>query len=56
LRVPDQMLAAGDPIAVELSARYQNVAMPNLSLSEGEINVLLSFIEAQSLARAPASP
>ena len=56
VRVPDQMLAAGDPIALELSARYKNVAMPNLSLSEGEINVLLSFIEAQSLARAPASP
>ena len=56
LRAPDQMLAAGDPIAVELFARYKNVAMPNLSLSEGEINVLLSFIEAQSLARAPASP
>jgi len=56
LRAPDRMLAARDPIAVELFARYKNVAMPNLSLSEGEINVLLSFIEAQSLARAPASP
>jgi protein SCO1 len=50
LRVPDQMLADKDPIAVELFAKYKNVAMPNLRLSEGEINVLLSFLEAKGQA------
>jgi len=45
LRHPDQMLAEKDPIAVALSAKYKNVPMPNLRLSEGEIAVLLSYLE-----------
>ncbi len=47
LRAPDQMLAEKDPIATALSAKYKNVTMPNLRLSDGEIAVLLSFLEAQ---------
>ena len=47
LRAPDQMLAEKDPIVVALSAKYKNVTMPNLRLSDGEIAVLLSFLEAQ---------
>jgi protein SCO1/2 len=48
LRAPDQMLAAQDPIAVALSARYKNVPMPNLRLSDGEIAAVLSFLDAQA--------
>jgi protein SCO1 len=48
LRAPDQMLADKDPIAVALHAKYKDVAMPNLRLSEGEIAVLLAYIEGQS--------
>ena len=51
LRAPDRMLAEKDPIAVTLSAKYKNVPMPNLRLSEGEIATLLSFFEARSGAR-----
>jgi len=39
------VLAERDPIAVALSARYKNVPMPNLRLSEGEIAAVLAFVE-----------
>ena len=48
LRAPDQMLAEQDPIAVALSAKYKNVPMPNLRLSDGEIAIVLSYLEAQN--------
>ena len=51
LRAPDQMLAEKDPIAVGPSAKYKNVPMPNLRLSEGEIAVVLSYLETQSGGR-----
>jgi len=51
LRAPDQMLADKDPIAVDLLARYKNVSMPNLHLSDGEIATVLTYLEAQ---RVPA--
>src|SRR5438309_7514976 len=47
LRAPDQMLAEKDPIATALSVQFKNIAMPNLRLSDGEIAILLSFLEAQ---------
>jgi len=50
LRAPDQMLAAQDPIAVALSAQYKNVPMPNLRLSNDEIDIVLSYLEAQGRA------
>jgi protein SCO1 len=56
LRAPDQMLAEKDPIATALSARYKNVPMPNLRLSEGEIGVLLGFLREQSGAAQSAPP
>ena len=50
LRTPEQMLAAQDPIAVALSAQYKNVPMPNLRLSNDEIDIVLSYLEAQGRA------
>ncbi len=47
---PDRMLAEGDPVAVELFAKYKSVRMPNLRLSQEEVAVLLSYIEKQSRA------
>ena len=48
LRAPDQMLAEHDPIATALLARYRDVPMPNLRLSDGEIGVLLTFLQGQT--------
>jgi protein SCO1/2 len=50
LRAPDQMLAEQDPIAVELFAKYKNVPMPNLRMSESEVALVLSYLESQGRA------
>jgi len=50
LRHPDQVQAERDPIAVDLAARYNNVPMPNLRLSEGEIAAVLAFLGQESAA------
>ncbi len=42
---PDKMLAEGDPIASEMLAEFNNVAMPNLGLSEAEVVALIAFFE-----------
>ena len=45
---PDQMLAEKDPIAMELYAKYKNVAMPNLRLNELEVTSLIDFMDSES--------
>jgi protein SCO1/2 len=50
LKAPDQILAEKDPIAVALFAKYKNVPMPNLRLSESEIALVLSYLESQGRA------
>jgi mono/diheme cytochrome c family protein len=54
---PDQVVAAGDPIAQRLLATYKQVLMPNLDLGAADADVLIEYIDAQSRAvRAAASP
>jgi protein SCO1/2 len=48
---PDQVLAAGDPVATELFARHKQVQMPNLRLGEVDVAALLKYLEAQTAAR-----
>jgi protein SCO1/2 len=45
IAAPDRMLAAGDPIATALFAKYKNVPMPNLGLDKEEVATVLSFLE-----------
>jgi protein SCO1 len=47
---PDRVLAAGDPIARKLFARYKSVRMPNLGLSTEEVDAILPYMEQQSRA------
>jgi len=56
LRAPDRLLQDGDPIAVALFARYNSVRMPNLHLSDGEIDVLLAYLERHGPRDPAASP
>lgn len=51
---PDLVLAAKDPIATDLFAKYKQVRMPNLNLGETDAAALLAFLEAQSASRAAA--
>ncbi len=41
---PDQVLASGDPIATELLKKYNNVPMPNLSLTPDQVDSLLAYL------------
>lgn len=48
LAEPDKMLAEKDPIAVELYAKHDKVAMPNFSLNEKDVTALIDFLESES--------
>ena len=52
---PDRMLAEGDPIAVALRAKYKDVRMPNLSLTESDVKALLEYMDRSGRAPAPAA-
>jgi protein SCO1/2 len=54
VQVPDEVLAAGDPIATALFHKYKKVRMPNLRLAADDVSVLLSYLEAQE--KAPKRP
>jgi protein SCO1 len=48
VRIPDVMLAEGDPTATALFKKYNEVRMPNLRLSSAEVQAVLSYLEAQT--------
>lgn len=50
LAAPDRMRAQKDPIAVELSAKYNGMPMPNLVLTREQVADLVDFLEAQTTA------
>ena len=55
ISAPDKVLASGDPIATELLAEYNNVPMPNLGLTEQEVDDLLAYLAPQDEA-VPQQP
>jgi mono/diheme cytochrome c family protein len=60
LRNPPAMLAANDPVARELAAKFDPVRMPNLRLSEQDADDLIGFLHQENAklveAPAPARP
>jgi mono/diheme cytochrome c family protein len=55
---PDQMIASGDPTATQLLAENNNVPMPNLGVTESEVDSLIAYLEdpdqvGQSESTAP---
>lgn len=48
LRAPDQMLEKKDPIAISLFKQYNNLAMPNMRLTQQEAMDLLDYIEEET--------
>jgi protein SCO1 len=46
--VPDEMLAANDPIATTLFKKYKEIRMPNLGLARDEVAELLAYVEAST--------
>src|SRR5919199_1353872 len=55
LYAPDQMLADGDPIASALYAKYRRLRMPNLSLSDEDVQAVIAYLN-QSANLNPAAP
>lgn len=53
---PDQMVSAGDPLALQLLQEHNNVPMPNMGVSEAEAAAILAYIEAQSGATTGTAP
>lgn len=47
LAEPDRMLAAGDPVARSLDARYGSAKMPNLRLAETDVAALIDYLAQQ---------
>jgi protein SCO1/2 len=50
IREPDKMLAAQDPIAKELAANYKTVRMPNLALTNEDVDAVIVYLEKQTSA------
>lgn len=48
LQRPDQMLAEKDPLAMELYAKYREVAMPNLGLNDVDVQGLIDYMKKES--------
>ena len=48
IQEPDKMLAEKDPIAIELFEAYNKLPMPNLRITEKEVDMLLDYIQTES--------
>jgi protein SCO1/2 len=48
LAEPEKMLVEKDPISMELYAKYQNLAMPNMRLNEVEVAALIDYMDTES--------
>ncbi len=57
LKVPDQVLAEKDPLAMELYEKYDQLAMPNLELNDIDVRDLMEFMrrDGRPLASAPGA-
>lgn len=53
IRMPDVFLAKKDPIVMGLSAKYPGVTMPNLGLSETDVEDLLAYLDSVTTQFAP---
>ena len=47
---PQELLASGDPIVTALLKKYNNVPMPNLSVNNDELDLLMRYFESATAA------
>lgn len=45
LKTPDQMLKEKDPVATDLFNRYRKLSMPNLRLTDADVEALIMYLE-----------
>lgn len=53
ISAPDKMLAAKDPIAMQLFAEYNSIAMPNTGVTDAQVASLIAYLETQTASSAP---
>jgi protein SCO1/2 len=53
IREPDKLFSEGDPVVLALSAKFKQVRMPNLGVSEAEAAALIDYIGEQSRRVSP---
>jgi len=46
---PDEVLASGDPVATALYEKYDKVRMPKLRFAAGEVDAVITFLEARTV-------
>lgn len=56
ISTPDRVLIGGDPVANRLLKEYGGVAMPNLGLSNSQVDALLAFLSESAPRNETASP
>ncbi len=56
IKEPDKMLAEGDPIATQLLREFNNVPMPNLGLSDAQVEALVAYLESLEAGTAAPQP
>jgi protein SCO1/2 len=49
LREPDKMIAEGDAYATAQMKQFRNLAMPNLKLDDHAIDLLIAFMDKESV-------
>ncbi|MBN1454356.1 MAG: cytochrome c [Anaerolineales bacterium] len=55
MKEPDKMLTDGDPIALEMLAKYNNIPMPNMELSDVDVANLVAYFQSLDDPSTPAS-
>jgi len=51
---PDEVLAANDPIALDLYEQFNRIAMPNLNLDPDQVELLVAYLEDIEAGNVPA--
>ena len=55
IAAPDELLAAGDPLATALYDKYRKIRMPNLKLPASDVADIVAYLDSVSRARTAAS-
>ena len=51
IQTPEQLFKAKDPVALALLKRYKNVRMPNVSVTNDELKLLVDYLDARAAER-----
>ena len=55
IAAPDEMLSEGDPLAQELLDKYNGIPMPNMGLSQSQVEAVLTYLAAQGGEMQPVT-